>query len=137
MKVDRIKLEYYCIKSYFIILRYKHGGPSLETTRRNPFCEMSWVQQEERKEGRRVKRIRVDLTRVPTLYWQAWLRAAGCKRVLRDRWLVLSSRIDWERECEISWTWDLWGWNVEGDESIWPLLSFIHSEKGYTIPLFT
>lgn len=46
----------------------------------------------EREEGRRVKRIRVDLTRVSTLYWQAWLRVAGCKRASRDRWLVLFER---------------------------------------------
>lgn len=62
----------------------------METTgyRGSPFCEMSLVQfylerEKERGRERRVKRIRVDLTRVRTLYWQAWLWIAGYKREKR------------------------------------------------------
>lgn len=89
----------FCIKSDWLTLRYKHGGSSLvgttnvESILRN---ELGPAREEKRRKAGKKDKGR-DLTRVPTLYWQAWLRVAGCKRVSRGRWLVLSSGIDWER----------------------------------------
>lgn len=44
--------------------------------------ELSPAKEEKRRKAGKKDKGR-DLTRVPTLYWQAWLRVAGCKRVFR------------------------------------------------------
>lgn len=130
---------YFALNPIDLILRYKHGGSSLvgttnaESILRN---ELGPAREEKRRKAGKKDKGR-DLTRVPTLYWQAWLRVAGCKRVLRDRWLVLSKR-DRLRENAKPREHGIYGAKMSKETKAYALSSlfFLDPKGGYTL-LFT